>query len=234
LQLRAGVNDTKLPHDAGTVKARDLWEIADTAEFGALTAHVAYVSAKVTVNTFDPLFDAFRQFGPQGVAIADANVVNGSDTNFLAIGASYDPGQWFAMSEWGRFDSDSALGKRSGWYLSGGYRFGKLTPFATYASADADHLSDPGLDLSTLPPFLVAPAMSLNAGLNGVLRAKAVEDTISIGARWDFAPNFDIKLQIDHIKIGAGSIGILTNIQPDFPPGGTELNVFSATIDFVY
>jgi hypothetical protein len=233
LQLRYGNNDTDLPHDAGKVKARNLWEISNTAEFGPFSAHFAYVKTKITLASYDPLFDAFRQFGPQGVTIADANIVRDSDTSFLGVGASYDPGDWFAMAEWGRLDSDNVLGRRSAWYVSGGYRFGKLTPFVTYADASADKLSDPGLDVSMLPPFLAGPAMGLNAAFNATLSMAAVENTVSLGARWDIATSVALKVQYDHIRIGDGSTGILINPQPDYPLGG-EVNVFSATIDFVF
>jgi hypothetical protein len=233
LQLRYGSSDTELPDDAGKVKARNLWMISNTADFGPLSAHFTYVKTKVSVAAYDPLFDAFRQFGPQGVAIADSNVVSESDTSFVVVGVSYDPGEWFAMTEWGRFDSDSVLGTRTAWYVSGGYRFGKLTPYVTYANASADKLSAPGLDVSTLPPFLAGPAMGLNAAFNATLSQKAVENTASLGARWDFAANVALKLQFDHMEIGDGSTGVLTNTQPDYPLG-TDVNVFSATIDFVF
>jgi hypothetical protein len=43
----------------------------------------------------------------------------------------------------------------------------------------------------------------------------------------------DLKLQYEHISLGAGSAGTLTNVQPGFQPGGA-LNVFSAAVDFVF
>jgi len=232
-QLRFGRSNTKLPNNAGTAKASNVWGISDTSEMGSLTAHVSYVRTELTLASFDPLFDGFRQFGPQGAAIADKNVVRDTVVTFLGVGASYDPGKWFTMAEWGRLRSDSVLGTRSAWYVSGGYRSGKFTPYLTYSKAFADELSDPGLDVSALPPFLAGPATGLNAGLNTILSQKPVEKTVSLGARWDFATNADFKLQFDHIRIGAGSTGVLTNTQPDFQLGG-DLNVFSATIDFVF
>jgi hypothetical protein len=89
------------------------------------------------------------------------------------------------------------------------------------------------LTLANLPPFLVGPAAGLNAGLNAVLGSAPVQKTISVGVRWDFAKNTDLKLQFDHARLGAGSPGTLINIQPDFQTGG-RFNVLSATIDFVF
>jgi hypothetical protein len=104
---------------------------------------------------------------------------------------------------------------------------------AATGSGSSDNLSDPGLDLSTLPPFLVGTAAGLNATLNSLLRQKVVQDTISIGGRWEMTRNAALKLQFDHTRIGAGSNGLMTNLQPDFQPGG-KVNLVSATIDFVY
>jgi hypothetical protein len=73
----------------------------------------------------------------------------------------------------------------------------------------------------------------LNAGLNAVLATIAIQRTISVGTRWDFMKNAAFKVQYDHTRIGAGSPGTLINIQPGFAPGGT-VNLFSATIDFVF
>jgi hypothetical protein len=233
VQLRVGQSSTKLPQNGGKAKGSDVWGISNTSEIGSLTAHVAYVRTNITLASFDQLFDGFRQFGPQGVAIADENAVRGSVVSFVGLGASYDPGNWFSNAEWGRLSSDSVLGTRSAWYLSGGYRFGKFTPYLTYARASADKLSDPGLDVSALPPFLVGPATALNAGLNAILSQKPVESAVSIGARWDFATNLDLKLQFDHMRVGAGSAGVLANAQPGFQLG-PDVNVFSATIDFVF
>jgi hypothetical protein len=92
--------------------------------------------------------------------------------------------------------------------------------------------SDPGITLAGLPPALAGFASGLNAGLNALLQGIPAQRTVSLGARWDFAKNLDLKAQFDHTRISAGSNGELINIQPGFRPGGT-VNLFSATVDFV-
>jgi hypothetical protein len=54
-----------------------------------------------------------------------------------------------------------------------------------------------------------------------------------VGARWDLMRNAAFKLQYDRTRIGAGSNGALTNLQPGFQTGG-KLDVFSATVDFIF
>ncbi len=230
-QANAGENNIESPE--GTGRVRRSWGISYTAEYASLTARVTYQKTNLTIGSLNALFAGFRQFGPEGVAIADAYDVDDKPLPILAIGVGYDPGQWFVMGERGAGGTDSVLGKRKGWYVSGGYRYGPFTPYLTYAEGGADNLSDPGLTVAALPPFLRGPATGLNAALNSILSSKAVQNTASIGARWDFANNFDLKLQFDHTDIGAGSTGTFINIQPGFQLGG-KVNLFSATIDFVF
>ena len=137
------------------------------------------------------------------------------------------------MGEAAHLVTHSVFGTGTGWYLSGGYRLGKFTPYITYGEAKADNLSDSGLNLSTLPPPAVGPAAGLNAALNSLLSTKPVQSTLSIGGRWDFMRNAALKLQYDHTRIGAGSSGVLSKLQPGFQSGG-KVNVISAIIDFVF
>jgi hypothetical protein len=236
VQFTAGGSDTRFPTSdgPGTVHARGLRAISDTFEQGFATLRFTYGRSRVTIAKFDPLFDAFRQFGPQGVAIADRYAVDDRAVNFFGLGASYDPGDWFVMSEFGHFTSHSLPGDETGWYVSGGPRLGKFTPFATYAARKVEsNRSDPGLTVAALPPFLAGAATELNATLNAELELSAVQTTISTGVRWDFIKNMDCKLQVDHTRNGAGSAGILEDLQPGFKPGGT-VNLISATVDFVF
>ena len=234
LQGMYGRNDVKLPGDTGTAKARGLWGISYTAEYGAATLHASYFHGDLTLDSFNPLFDGFRQFGPAGIAIADKYDANAKLFTFLGVGAMYDPGRWFVMAEWGATDSNSAIGNRSAWYVSGGYRLDSFTPYFSYAQTRADsNRSDPGLDISQLPPYLVGPAAALNAGLNAILGGLPVQKTLSIGGRWDVGKNVDVKVQLDRARLGSDSAGTLVNIQPGFRRGGS-FNVVSATIDFVF
>ncbi|MBK7473893.1 MAG: hypothetical protein IPI73_27815 [Betaproteobacteria bacterium] len=231
LQASIGREDKRFP--SATAKARALLTVVNTIEHGYATLRVSYARARITISDFDPLFDAFRQFGPEGTALADKYNVNARLMSLIGVGAGFDPGPWFVQGEWSRVDGRSIFGRKSAWYVGGGYRFGKLTPYAAYAAAKADNLSDPGLALSNLPPYLAGPASGLNAGLNELLRVKLVQDTLTVGARWDFVRNAALKVQFEHTRIGAGSTGGLGNLQPGFRPGGS-LNVISATIDFVF
>lgn len=214
--------------------AREQLAIDDTFVRGPTTLHLSYGQAHVTIPLFAPLFAGFRQFGSVGEGIADRYDVDDRIISFIGVGASYDPGRWFLTSEWGRVDSHSVIGEKTAWYVSGGYRVAHWTPYLTFADLRANSpTSDPGLSLNGLPPSLAATATGLNAALNATLASIAVQKTVSMGTRWDFVSFADLKFQFDHTQLGAGSQGVLINLQPGFRPGAS-VNLVSLTLDFVW
>jgi predicted porin len=229
------------------VKAKNAWMLSDTVEYGAATLHAAYQQSRLTIGSYKTLFDYYRSplFGSAGQALADKYDPNDTLLKFMSLGASYDPGKWFVMAEWGQTDTSSVYGKRAGWYATGGYRIGSWTPYVTYAQAQLkSNSSDPGLSanpayLASLPngyyrAVAAGTAAAVNANLNDQLSAAPVQKTISVGVRWDFAKNAAFKLQYDHTDVGAGSRGALSNNSaPGYTPGA-EFSLISATIDFVF
>jgi hypothetical protein len=227
-----GRNSSRAP-EGGNVIGRREWVVSDTVEYGAVTIHLAYEETHLTIDSLNALFAAFRQYGAQGNALADRYDVDDKPFRFIGLGGMYDPGAWFVTGEWGATQFHSVVGDGTAWYVSGGYRLAKFTPYLSYAQVKADsNTFDPGLTVSALPPSLAAPAVGLNTELNSILGSIAVQKTISVGARWDFLKNVDLKLQYDRTRLGAGSPGTLINLQPDFRPG-VGVNLFSIAIDFV-
>lgn len=218
----------------GQAQGRRLMTLVDTLEFGNLTARLSYGRADLTVNTVNDFMDLFRAFGPQGVAIADRYNLQGRQVDFVGVGGSYDPGRWFVSGEWARFETSSLLASRSGWYLSGGARFGKLTGYLTYARTRGESgVFEPGLDLATLPPPVRPTAAALNAALNEQLRTSPEQRTVSIGVRWELTRNSALKFQYDDVRPGASSNGTFGNLQPGYELG-SRARIFSAVLDFVF
>jgi predicted porin len=211
------------------------------------------------VGLYDQLFDGYRNYAQQStaaipflptaglraqaaagaaqaLALADKYNANNKPFDFFSIGASYDPGKWFVMSEWGQTDSESVFGKRAAWYATGGYRWGKFTPYVTYAESKLkSNQSDPGITAVPPIPGLQNGAAQLNGILNGQdgLAGAPIQKTISVGLRWDVARNTALKLQYDYSRIGDNSPGTLDHTTDAFRPGG-DFEVFSATVDFVF
>ncbi|MEO7795327.1 MAG: porin, partial [Thermoanaerobaculia bacterium] len=148
IQAYIGQGDLEIP-GGGTAKGRDSLGFAATTEYSDWTARVAYQQTRLYIDTIHTLFDAFRQFGPEGIALAEEYDSDGGRFQFYAAGLQYEPGNWFLMAEWGGSESASVIGARSAWYASCGYRFSKFTPFLTYSTVTSPppH-SDPGLTVA--------------------------------------------------------------------------------------
>lgn len=247
LRLRAGpwthtteVTYGRLKDDAPddlTIEARALAGVFQTAEVGALTLRASYVRGEVELDAseIDTLFEAFRTFGPAGEEIADRYSIDGKLVTAWAIGASYQPYDWFVMAEMGKLDTRSFSGVRSARYISAGRRFASITPYVTYARTRRDdETSTSGLDTTSLPPQQAPFAAALNAGLNRLLVGSTPQQTtLSAGLRWDFKPRWAFKLQFDHVDVTPGSPGMFSNLQPGHEPGGNA-NLIGVSLDFVF
>lgn len=220
----------RIAHNA----ARGSWGVFDTFESGSATIRLAYEQTTLTLDGVNSFFEQFRNFGPQGLAIYNQYNAYKVPTIFWGASAKYDPGKWFVMSEAGKSSlMPSFMGRQFAWYVSGGYRVKAFTPYAIYAkSKKLSATSDPGLNLAAVPPFMQGYAAGLNAGLNGFL-APISSSTVSLGMRWDFMSNVDLKLQFDHTRLDAGSPGLLINLQPGFVRG-SAYNLFGAAVDWVF
>ncbi len=234
-----GVDNLKSPGNAynpaiANNPARNSWGVFDTYETGPTTLRLAYQRSNLSLDGVNTFFDLFKQFGPQGVALANKYGSYKVPITFWGASASYDPGKWFVMSEIGQSKIlPSFMGEQRAWYVSSGYRTGNFTPYVAYSrSKKLSTTSDPGLNLGAVNPFLVGFAAGLNAGLNGFLKP-TTGTTVTLGCRWDLMKNTDLKLQYEHISLDAGSSGLLINAQPGFKTGGS-FNLVSATIDWVF
>jgi hypothetical protein len=232
-QAFLGATDIKIT-DYARAKARTLAGISHTVELGAASARLSLMRADLNVDLVRPLFDGFRQFGPQGVAIAEKYDVVNKRAEAISFGANYDPGEFFLMGEIGRLNARSYLGDKVAMYATGGYRIGGFTPYLAYAHVwSKGQTSDAGLTTTGMPPPVAAAAGALNAGLNSILMTIAVQTTRTAGVRWDLARNMALKLQYDQVTPALGSTGTLLNAQPTLR-GGQSINVTSVVLDFVF
>jgi hypothetical protein len=133
----------------------------------------------------------------------------------LSAGIQYDPGNWFVISEWIQRESTY---KASAMYVSGGYRVKKFTPYLTYAQ------NSPGSFLPDSPP----------PSSNSIRLAERSQSAISLGVRWDFMRNTDLKLQYDQVKLSDNSNGFLANVPSGVTLYGAKFHVISAVVDFIF
>lgn len=220
--------------DTRRAVAHKLAGISNTSTVGALTVRATAIQGDLEMLLAEDLWAALRQFGPQGETLARRYEPDRKRATVQSIGASYDPGNWFVMGEVGRINARSFLGDKTAGYISAGYRLGSFTPYASFSKVAANMPNRvDGLDLAMLPPPYAPAAQRLNAELNGLLSMIAVQDSASIGMRWDAGSNSALKLQFDHVRPHGGSSGTLGNIQPGYRYG-RSFGVVSASLDLVF
>lgn len=175
-----------------------------TADVGASTFRVAYIRTRTDMSgsQFDSVADQYRSEGL--TALADQYKPSGRNISYTALGYAYDPGDWFLRSEIAkvaRVNNSSLLPAFTDWYVSAGYRFGKFTPYMIYGREKDDS------------PTSIGAADSIGA-INAALAAEdASRHSLSVGVRWDFYENMDLKLQLTRTTRDTGtSNGGLTYI----------------------
>ncbi len=178
--------------------SKDLWGVFDTLEYGQALFHFSYQERReATKNLQTGITGTWGKY---------------SD---LSVGASYDPGEWFVISEWIQRKSTTKIGAM---YVSGGYRIEKFTPYLLYSQNSQG-------SFITYTPTPSAAAIE---------RSKRSQSTISMGLRWDFRRNTDFKLQYDQVRLSDYSNGYLINVPAGVTLYGSTFHVITAVVDFVF
>jgi hypothetical protein len=128
---------------------------------------------------------------------------------FDSLGVTYNHGNVVAQGEFIEKRTGTAVAYNvNGWYVLGGYRFGKWLPYGIYAGG-------------------MQPSEA------GGTDKQYNRDTLSAGLRYEVTGSVDVKAQFDRVKAyAAGSVYInFVDIQPDWDH---KADVFSIAVDFVF
>lgn len=163
---------------------------------------------------------------------------------FTGFGLIIDPGTWLLQSEYTIRKTDSFLADTTGWYLTGGYRFGKVMPYISLSELRVDsHLNAPYLlttqeqgalsqasilamqsALGKLGAVPYAVPNSLSTGVDKTVQTTSYgQKNISLGVRWDAFKNAAIKFQWDRIDTSAYPRGTMQNYVHTDASGNTVL-----------
>ncbi|MBC7991949.1 MAG: hypothetical protein H7Z15_01725 [Rhizobacter sp.] len=221
VQAYYGTNKVKIA-GGGTAEAKPSWGINDTVEAGSWTLRAAYTSLKENLDIpgLAPLYGGMTALGETDML--EKYSPKDMNTSALALGVNYDPGQWFFMSEFVDYKGDGILTDSKSWYVAGGYRIGKFTPYVIHARTKAD------VEEETNGGFL-------NGGINSTLySANATQKTTSVGVRFDAFKNVAIKAQYDRLTTGEKSNGRLKvpTGSPYVP--GSSADIVTVAVDFVF
>jgi len=235
--------------DGVEITGKNAWIVSDTVEYADLTLRVSYLAVDLTFDSsdLDSLFNGlsgvgenltaagFPVAGSRARALADRYRLDDTPLEIFTVGARFDPGDWLFMGEWARLTDAGMLPKTQGWYVTGGYRFGKTTPYLTVAELNSKTPREPGISLAGLPPGpLPGTAGALNSGLGAALGAAAPsQKSLTLGLRWDVLDSAALKFEYQHIRLDELSAGRFGNLQSGFTPGGNA-DLFSVALDFAF
>ena len=184
LQVQLGSTTEDLPGTVFTSIHANVGVFSDTLQYGYTSVHLVYQNYDHT------------GFPPVRLRLVGA-------------GLTYDPGAWFVTGD-SNYTQDTYFGDFFAWYVSGGVRLGRFTPYTIYSTTRAP-----------------------SAGTSG-LRSLGNERTVSAGVRWDFAKNLDTKLQLQQVTIDTlDDPASFANLQPGVRVGD-KANVLSLALDFVF
>lgn len=170
-----------------------------------------------------PLADLHNLLESNGAnAASQALSMAGKLGRFSSAGVVYDNGPLQVQLMLSRTWQDSSIFENShAAYLIAGYRFDKLTPFIGYSRVR----STPKQLATGLGAVMDATVASVMADSHND------QHTTTIGLRWDFRRNMDLKAQFDMVRGTPQSIFPTRWERPDY---NGRMNITSLSMDFVF
>ncbi|MDM7862340.1 hypothetical protein QTP81_17160 [Alteromonas sp. ASW11-36] len=246
--LTVGESQARLNGDSGRLRI----DYEDIVTFSAEYSRGPWqLKASLSSSRSDNLqFDSFNQFTavlatiptslwPEIPQLLEQFDPEGERANFASFGFKYDDLRWNIQAELGRYGADWLLfpSARFG-YLSVGYYFDDLLPYVVLSGQspedEATCISAPTLPAG-IPQELAftinALAEIADASVTGPL---IDQTTLSAGVRWDFANDWVMKFQIDHIDIDYPGSGAFGNNNPALEKTPHSMNVVHLGLSTVF
>ncbi|WP_395010354.1 hypothetical protein [Undibacterium sp.] len=211
----------------------------------SVRAGYSWYSASVIAPTVEANIKALSSL-PSVVCTNCASVIasqatrTGIDATIATIGATFDNGDWIGQAEWSKRDTNTVvIGSVSGWNVMAGYRYKDFTPYAGLSAYSVD------AERTNLTAGVAAPA-ALRAQFNYLNQSfmgtgDPSRDAMTVGVRWDFAPNLALKAQYERMKMKLPAIGASSGFQSYETsllgkPSGFDgrVSMFTLNLDFVF
>lgn len=187
----------------------------------------------VTQIPGSPQLGAVKQYASQLAQAASIITVNEVDATFSGVGFSLDKDSWFTSAEFTKRTTKSYVSDSTGWYVIGGMRFGKFSPYVGYAKLKVD--SAPISNPLTSPLALAASPNAVSGVTNIIAGQNFGQHTQTIGVRWDALSSLAVKAQLDVVKPdaeGRPGAGLFTGVKSTY--NGKAVNVLTLSVDFVF
>jgi hypothetical protein len=203
------------------------------AEYAGSTLRLGYARIDMTtqadiISAYQNILDSQIANNNTTAAVIKENVsFSNVQSDFYNIAYSYDRGPWLLQAEWARRRMDTdGIADVDGFGLLAGYRISNWTPYLQYAQTS--HKGPHGI------PTLSGPGSTLVNSLNNQFQLRLERSNIGIGTRWDVIENVALKLQLERIDKPAGGNGFFINNTQEFTDNRRKINLYSATLDFVF
>ena len=242
-----GVTQLGVAGPGNSLKANSILGINLSGTYGELTLRAGFVEANLDISapSIQQGLSGLSTICNSGLDQTACNQYHAADmthkdANFSSFGANWDNGDYFIMGEFGKRTAKTyVISDATTWYISGGARIQKFTPYITYASYHNDSAAAYSGDLNNT--YGLGLGASVNRIVTAILQGNAMnQNTITLGARYDFMSNLALKAQWDHVQTntkggmsGTGN-GLFANTQPGFGIGPTQVDLFSISLDFVF
>ena len=153
---------------------------------------------------------------------------------FASVGLGWDNGDYFLTGEFAKRSTSSLIPETLSGYISGGARFGKFTPYATYSQMVV-------LSPTSYSGATGAAASTINGIVTNVFTNNPLDqNTKTLGLRYELFTNIALKAQWDRIdtnpKEGQANTGggIFNNATSSFKNNSNSVDLFSTSVDFIF
>ncbi len=224
-----------------TVTENDILGINISANIDDFTLRGGYTHFLMTWadpnynNKALPILSQLSAVDPAVLAQTSNLSLTNRDLNIASLGANWDNGNYFVMGELGKkWSTNSTVLDQYSGYFSLGAHLDKFTP---YFSFSATKTTNPTSFTGGTGPY--APIS--NEVLTEILSNFYLnQNTKTLGVRYDFYKNLDLKVQWDRIdtntqngQAGTGG-GLLNNQTNDFANKNQAIDLFSVACDFIF
>jgi hypothetical protein len=154
----------------------------------------------------------------------------------IAAGYAYDAGNWLLQSEYiVRRSPGVVVQDANAWYVMGGYRMGKFTPFVSVSQIKSKEPAprSPAVGTSGMAALSAYIINAVDADYN----EHNEQSRVALGMRYDFYRNLALKVQLDHIRKPAAPAvnnGLFELTTTNFATNKASVNLLTVNLDFVF
>ena len=223
LQPYLGTGTARFPGGRGTLKR--VVGISTNLSKNGMRMQLSHAEARFDLSYGDIVYemarDALLATGQESVLTR----LSGKEgrASFSTIGVQWHLDRLLLTGEVARRGADRYLSSAIGWHLTAAYQMGAFTPYLTIAELN---VTKPVLGSSPAPAFL-----------SGYLHSRSTDQrSVSLGNRWDFAPNRALKVQWSRVWVARDAWGAFfpSDQSGTTVPSGRRIDMLNLSLDFTF